>query len=111
MTHQEVPDEVVVGAMAKLMPRLRSGLRVISISLVFDIVLTFAVAGGTVYLHNGVVAAQKASCLSGNRAREDNRHLWDYVISSIKNAPHNPTIIKFEHYLDEATTPRNCSKP
>ena len=82
---------------------------VLAFSFLIDILLTTGFFYNTIQNHEETQRAAVATCVSGNKARDDNRHLWDYVLNLVdKDGKPSQAIVKFEKYLDEATTPRNC---
>jgi hypothetical protein len=89
-------------------------------SVVLDITLTVLVAFGLFHLSalqhqtatNASVAHQ--TCLSGNDARDSERHTWDFVFGALEQSPGaTPQAIQGEkHYqavIDKSLADRNCS--
>lgn len=112
---QPIAESDVVNALARLVLRDRVIMRALIVSLVLDVSLTFFAIFGTVYLHDVTQASVKATCISGNRARADNRYLWQHVISIEEKRHHvshpSAALVQFEKIVAAATHPRDCSKP
>lgn len=78
-------------------------------SFVVDLVLTAGLLYNTEQLHHAEQRVAVATCISTNHAREDNRHLWDYVLNLIdKNGKPTKVVLNFENYLNKATAQKEC---
>jgi hypothetical protein len=101
--------EVILRYVSKSVERGGKILRVLMVSFLLDILLTVGIGYDTVHLHTLTQQQAVATCVSGNRAREDNRHLWDYVLNLIdKNGKPSQAVLGFEKYLNKATAQRDC---
>ncbi len=93
-------------------------IRILGVSLAFDIVLSVMV-GYLAWQANEVAqqatstqARQQAACLSGNEARAGQRQLWHHVLDLPAAAPRTPEQQQqaddLGRYVDDVFQPRKC---
>lgn len=99
--------------------RSKRRVRLLAISLLFDLLLTLGLGVVSVKTHNAAVQAEtnKAallrSCQTTNEARANNAVLWDYLLALQPEKPLTPNEIKFRTEFTalkvKTFAPRDCS--
>jgi uncharacterized protein YgbK (DUF1537 family) len=101
-------------------------IRLLAISIAFDVMLT--VAGGflafTAHMNSDLARqatssaaqtqqSQHTACLSGNNARATEIQLWNYILGLVSQTPQTPAqlseVDQLRRYLASTFAPRNCS--
>jgi hypothetical protein len=96
----------------------RRMIRGLIVSVVLDVILTFAVGVVGVAAHNNAVTIQRTSasnlalCQAGNVARHQQIDLWDFLLGLGKppqTAQERKTVTEFKAHLADIYAPRDCA--
>jgi hypothetical protein len=96
----------------------RRMIRALIVSVVLDVILTFAVGAVGVAAHNNSVALRRTSasnlalCQASNTARHQQIELWDFLLSLGKppqTAAQRKAITDFRAHLAAIYAPRDCA--
>jgi hypothetical protein len=90
--------------------RNQKWIRLFLVSLAIDVCLTIGLWYNIHTTSVDTMQQQYSTCVSGNGARSDNRHLWDELITLSHVSNPSKNLVTFEKYLKDATAPRDCSK-
>jgi hypothetical protein len=102
--------EVAIRKNSKGLARGKKIAWVFAFSFLIDILLTTGFFYNAIQTREATQQAAIATCISGNKARINNRHLWDYVLNLIdQGGKPSLTIVRFENYLEAATKQRACN--
>lgn len=115
------PAEESIRILVKDANRRKRQLRLLTISVVFDIVLSLALTYGWQLNHNLAIKAETnrsailRGCEVSNEARAKNKQLWAYILElpTADGQPRTPEQQKrvddFRRFINDTFAPRDCS--
>lgn len=116
---KENPIDQSIATLEKAAKRQSRTNKLLTISIVFDLLLTVGLAFGWQQNHSLAVKADSnhaaivRNCETGNDARANNKQLWDYLLAQQPSQPVTPEqqkrITDFKNFVDKTFEPRDCS--
>lgn len=113
---EEIAGSSTIAHLTAASRRNRRLIQFLAVSLAFDVLLSFVVAGlawraeAVAEQANSIQARQKATCLSGNETRAGQLQLWAYVLDI--TPPSTPEeklrADQFRAYVGKLFAPRKC---
>ena len=125
--NQELNDKIAgstldqaVGALLADAKKRRRQIRLLFVSIILDIMLTFGLAGLSLVTHSLASNAENAqdailhSCQVSNEARANNKQLWTYLLSlptpNAQTLEQQKVRQQFADFVDKTFAQRDCSK-
>lgn len=114
----EHPAEQSIQVLVKDAARSKRRMRILTISVIFDILLTIGLAtvsfktSELAHLAQSNKQAVLANCQTANESRKNNRDLWEFAFSLPPNQPPTPEqtqrIAEFKKFVAKTFAERDC---
>lgn len=118
---QANPIDSTIATLIKADQRHRRHIILLTISLIFDLLLSIFLAFGWHANHNLAIRAESnhdaiiRSCETSNESRAKNKELWTYILSlppsndgQASTPEQQKRLNDFKVFLDDTFAPRNC---